>query len=416
MAASPAVYGRAQLNPLTSLRFVAAMSVVVFHFGRPLLGHLPRAVVNVADAGYVGVSFFFVLSGFVLAYAYTNLDSGNVTAVRSFFSARVARIYPAYIVSTLLCAPFVIASLSTKGSPAVSAHALCSSLEALAVLQGWFPVSCGLWNFPAWSLSVELFLYCAFPFAIARIRRAQLPRALFLTFGAAAVSALLLDAPSTYPSLHALHRYCPLPLLHLPQFLFGAVLGVHFTRNRALLDSRAAAAVSLGSAGALFLVLAASPYIPVSLLKDGGLAPLFGALIYSLACGGGPLAAALSRPSLVKLGNASYALYVFQVPVHDWAMRFRAFRPSKSAHVLIYFGALIAVSLAAHALVERPGRQLILDLTDRLFAPGQVVAWRRLIARRRQARALRLPAPGVPNPTFTASPPPPQARESSSPR
>jgi peptidoglycan/LPS O-acetylase OafA/YrhL len=393
--------GRAQLRPLTSLRFFAAVGVVVFHFGEPLVGHLPQVLQNIATSGYVGVSFFFVLSGFVLAYAHPDLDARDFNSVRSFLSARVARIYPAYLVSIILCAPFVARSIAATGNAGdASSRVVGSGLAALVLLQGWFPKSVGPWNFPAWSLSVELLLYLVFPYAIRRIRDANVRRALWVTFAAALATSLLRVtaqrqlAVSEQAALVAriVARF-PLPLVHIPQFLFGVVLGAAFARQPARPGRRIGSATVLSVASALvtLIVLAESPHIPRPFLDGGLLAPLFGALIFVLACGGGPLASFLSWSWLVTLGDASYAVYILQVPVHDWAMRLHSFNQNKSVHVIAYMATLIAASLAVHKLVELPGRQLILGLSARLFSPARVGP---RPARRRRAVPVR-PVPGA---------------------
>src|SRR5262245_1529969 len=61
---------RPALPALTSVRFLAALHVVVYHFFLVFPSRLPWLVAGVIGAGYTGVSFFFVLSGFVLAYNY----------------------------------------------------------------------------------------------------------------------------------------------------------------------------------------------------------------------------------------------------------------------------------------------------------------------------------------------------------
>jgi peptidoglycan/LPS O-acetylase OafA/YrhL len=93
----------------------------------------------------------------------------------------------------------------------------------------------------------------------------------------------------------------------------------------------------------------------------------------------------------VTLGDASYAVYILQVPVHDWAMRLHSFNQNKSVHVIAYMATLIAASLAVHKLVELPGRQLILGLSARLFSPARVGP---RPARRRRAVPVR-PVPGA---------------------
>ena len=71
---------RPRLPALTSLRFFAALHVVFFHFlafkivsGEGWLG-------QISSIGYVGVSFFFVLSGFILVYTYAGRDTERATS------------------------------------------------------------------------------------------------------------------------------------------------------------------------------------------------------------------------------------------------------------------------------------------------------------------------------------------------
>jgi len=92
---------RPDVPALTSLRFFAAALVVFFHY-------LPRGEadnawwIRIINHGYVGVSFFFVLSGFILAYTGVNTDFHCRYERRAFYARRLARIYPAFLLATLL--------------------------------------------------------------------------------------------------------------------------------------------------------------------------------------------------------------------------------------------------------------------------------------------------------------------------
>jgi len=83
------------IKSLTSLRFFAAIYVVLFHeSANP--GHFvffPLAARFVAS-GYTAVTLFFVLSGFILAYNY-----GRIRSRKEFWISRFARIYPVYFLS-----------------------------------------------------------------------------------------------------------------------------------------------------------------------------------------------------------------------------------------------------------------------------------------------------------------------------
>jgi peptidoglycan/LPS O-acetylase OafA/YrhL len=83
---------RPRLPALTSLRFFAALHVVCFHFLAFKIVSGERWLGQISSIGYVGVSFFFVLSGFILVYTYAGRD----IPARDFWRARFARIYPAF--------------------------------------------------------------------------------------------------------------------------------------------------------------------------------------------------------------------------------------------------------------------------------------------------------------------------------
>jgi peptidoglycan/LPS O-acetylase OafA/YrhL len=76
-----------QIRPLTALRFIAAVYVVLFHTAP---AGLRSVTPKFLDLGYCSVSFFFLLSGFVLAIAY--LQRPIPTPKRDFWIARFARI------------------------------------------------------------------------------------------------------------------------------------------------------------------------------------------------------------------------------------------------------------------------------------------------------------------------------------
>jgi peptidoglycan/LPS O-acetylase OafA/YrhL len=121
----------------------------------------------VVRGGY-GVSFFFVLSGFILAYVYWDDFQGGVTrpAYRRYAVARFARIYPAYVLGLLLIT-FLYDFINWKMARGVrlSAEPVTSWLMNLFALQT-FSLSYAtqqVWNGPAWSISTEFGFYILCP-------------------------------------------------------------------------------------------------------------------------------------------------------------------------------------------------------------------------------------------------------------
>jgi peptidoglycan/LPS O-acetylase OafA/YrhL len=148
---------------LTGIRFVAAAVVVADHFA-------PRPFFSGADAGPAAVTLFFLLSGFVLTYT---ARPGRVR-LREFYVARLARIYPAYLLGLVLAAallPFGVYH-PDQWCPA-PAPAL---VPDLALVQSWVPEYTTCLDNPSWSLSCELFFYALFPLLLLLVRRVSTPR------------------------------------------------------------------------------------------------------------------------------------------------------------------------------------------------------------------------------------------------
>jgi peptidoglycan/LPS O-acetylase OafA/YrhL len=143
-----------KIDQLTGMRFVAAMAVFLSHLG---LNADASMLGRIFAEGYVGVSFFFVLSGFVLSHSYSEkLRRGDVEK-RTYVLLRFARITPLHFLTAL---PFIIVTFS-EGWKYVGV-----GLVNLAFLQSWVPHSSVYFslNAPSWSLSNEIFFYSAFLF------------------------------------------------------------------------------------------------------------------------------------------------------------------------------------------------------------------------------------------------------------
>src|SRR5258708_3693928 len=154
---------RPRLVALTTLRFFAALHVVLFHM--KVIGILaggPWWYQNFAGIGYVGVNFFFVLSGFILVYTY----AGPPLNARLFWQARFARVYPAYVLSLIVAAPFFFFALRHLDLPFFAwskVHFAAACILTVVLLQAWVPQAALTWNSVCWSLSVEAFFYSVFP-------------------------------------------------------------------------------------------------------------------------------------------------------------------------------------------------------------------------------------------------------------
>ncbi|WP_051856746.1 acyltransferase family protein [Streptomyces sp. NRRL B-1347] len=362
-AAVVAVVRPHRLPSLTGMRFAAAAAVFAFHasfagfFADPGTQH--RLADVLSKAGWVGVSFFFVLSGFVLTWSARPADSA-----RRFWRRRLAKIYPSHLVTAL--AAFVL--LATTGAAlqpgAVSANVL--------LVQSFFPqpdmyVS---GNPVSWSLSCELLFYLAFPL-LWRALRALPARGLWpLAAALAAAVTALPAAVALLPDTPALAlpdgttgqwQYWLLyvfPPVRAAEFALGMVMA-RIVREGHWRGPRPLPAAALLGAGYVLATqlpylagLVAATLVPVALL--------IGALAHADATGRPTV---LAAPALVRLGELSFALYLVHrlVLIHGHrALDERAFTTPVA---LLVTAAALAVSLAVAALlhhaVEKPAMRFL---------------------------------------------------------
>ena len=155
----------ARLDALTGLRCFAALNIVFFHFSNPdWFGPLSPVV----NAGYLSVSFFIMLSGFVLAYNYAgrarlNKDDPHRLSKVRFWKARITRLYPVYLLSLVLGFQTF---LGERAAHTTHMFWLGTFLTPL-LLQGWIPEIATFGNTPAWTMSAEAAYYAIFPWIAA---------------------------------------------------------------------------------------------------------------------------------------------------------------------------------------------------------------------------------------------------------
>jgi peptidoglycan/LPS O-acetylase OafA/YrhL len=348
----------ASLAPLTTVRFLAAFSVVMFHFGGDLLAHLPRAAQLVFERGYVSVSFFFVLSGFILAYTY--FADGRTLAPRAFYRARFARIYPVYLLG------FVLQGFAFGGNMPASIGTLAMTAGLnLLLLQSWVVTLIPEWNVPAWSLSTEAFFYLIFPLAglfILKLRQWQaLVLCLVLTTLAFAPCVIDLTPLQGRPTAHQLDLIGCSPLLRSLEFLIGVLVGRMYLRMKSVEWGNI---LALLATAAILATFYGSSSQPLELWREKALIPLFALSILGLANCKGRLWQWLSLPWLVVLGEASYALYILHWPLYNIAMSVRSSLlrlPSNDPHpgsrfFLIYLVSAIGISVFVLKKIELPAR------------------------------------------------------------
>ena len=363
---SSALMQPVRLDALTGLRIVAALAVYLSHTPIPQ-GFNPQ-LTNIMAAGGAGVTVFFVLSGFVLSYMYFEvLRCPTVGAVWSFVVARVARIYPVYLL--------VLASVVIFDPMGLFRDTGGWGWHAIG-LQAWGPNPSFSQSFngAAWSVSVELFLYAMLPLLIPLIAKLDRGMIWLVMTGAAPVFAVGLvttvfwldgrmDLPRWDPN--SAYRWLYIhPFARLGDFIFGIVLARLYLRlaGRPGVDL-VGSICSLVLIATTLLITAVRPSILQPFRYDLTYMLLGGFLILSLALSPrAPVSRLLAWAPVVLLGEASYALYLLHWPwmaklgAGTWAATGTA---TGLAHDILVLCVLVGLALLVHFAIERPSRRLL---------------------------------------------------------
>jgi peptidoglycan/LPS O-acetylase OafA/YrhL len=359
--------------------------VILTHFLRV---YVPSAAGSVswwpvshyAALGSASVSLFYILSGFVLAYVYLRPADPSVAMVtdrRTFWVARFARVYPAYALALAIQAPFVVAhQLSRHGATAgMAARLLITTGANVAMLQAWAPVLRGDWNSPGWSLSAEAFFYLSFPFigpALWRLRgRTAIAVAAALVFASIGCFATVQFCLSPDRAAGLRTAVLQTPILRLPEFALGVLTCRAYLALAAAPDGGRRAGLAAGwlATAALLAAWVVANHIPPILL-DVVLDPAFATALVALALARGPVARAASGRLPVLLGEASYGMYIFHVPLLLWYQKStvpgRAFSAywadaphDEPVRFALYVAAVIGFSVGSFVWVEEPVRRAI---------------------------------------------------------
>lgn len=328
------------------LRFVAALSVVVFHAHIALTNgdpsHVPDAVDHAFRVGASGVHIFFVISGFVMVY--TSWRSRLTTG--SFLKRRAMRIYPIY----WLIGAIYLAAHQLLGTP----YRLdgVDVAGAALLLPGYSSLVIG----PGWTLSFEMYFYLCFGIALlAGVRRGLI---LLSGFYLLSVLAGLFFGRSNAFGLVATDSL-------LLEFMTGAWLGYAWAQGLVIGPRLGGAMVIVA------LILFASgfwlDYDALPSVASWGVPSLLlvaGALAFEPQ-----LRSPLGR-FFAKLGDSSYLLYLAHVLLIDLflATPIAQLNQGGKSAVLMSFPIAIACTIIAavgYEAVELP----LLKAVKRLFLP-----------------------------------------------
>jgi peptidoglycan/LPS O-acetylase OafA/YrhL len=346
-----------RIEQLTFTRFVAAVFIVIFHYGKKCFLFNNEYLSFIFQQANIGVSYFFILSGFVMIIAYNNKK--NIIFFE-YLKNRLARIYPVFLLAIFLI-------LCIKLFKAID---ITDLILNVLMLQSWIPGKALTINYPGWSLSVELFFYLSFPFLFNSFyKKNSLKKVgfwiiLFWLFSQIIFNLFtetnLLRIPIY--SIEDLHYN---PLMHFNEFLIGNLTGMYFIHN--LKEKRKNYSVHIL---VTLLVLLLSLKFPFGLnYHNGLLSILFVPLILLVSLSTDKLTKLFSNSIFVFLGEISFGIYILQAPIwallSDYRMNkyFGIDKSNLSLSFLTKLLILIVISSISYLYFEKPIRNKISNLS-----------------------------------------------------
>lgn len=211
-----------KIESLQGLRGIAFIFVFLSH-----------AIWQCGELGYLGVSIFFVLSGFLMTVSYYAREI-NASLVKNiiFAAKKISKLYPLHIFTML---PFIL--LAVIGGTCLSTI-IVETIVNIFLLQAWIPIrelyTC--LNGVAWYLSATVFLYFCFPYIIKHIRsikniRAAVVEAVLVFLFQVGLLLFVAGIGGEQTRIYDWISYV-CPVFRLGDFLIGCLFGFIFLKRK----------------------------------------------------------------------------------------------------------------------------------------------------------------------------------------
>ena len=330
-----------QLTALNGMRFFAVFHIFLYHlwsmrFEMPRqkdgpmatayanMEEFPHWLNNLLAHGYLSTSFFFLLSGFILAYLYWSPGGELSTTRQRFWWQRFTRIYPVHLIALLITILLTLPRWWIDPDAPPIPVAAASAVATATLTQAWFAPLVPIWSWPTWALSAVVFLYLLMPWlmrVLARLSRAQAMRLLiampFISLIPTAVFLLF------FPDGGEGHQNWQIflgstPLFWVPHFAAGMLMSRMFAISRfdTAWREKPRPWISPGDLAfvAVLLICLMEPQGRAwrHILRHGALMPLYLLVLYDLALGRGFVARLFSLPGMGFLGQTSFSIFIWQ--------------------------------------------------------------------------------------------------------
>jgi peptidoglycan/LPS O-acetylase OafA/YrhL len=345
------------LPPLTGIRFIAVVMIFLFHYNVPAYGKYLQAAFH---QFFLGVTVFFVLSGFLICYNYGKGVNLNKAFLKKYYTNRAARIIPLYFL--LLTFTFIVFYIRGEGGDNLLALYLIN-ISFLKGYSAWYMFT-GI--FPAWSLTPEVTFYVLFPFMYILATRFNWWWQQVVAFWV--MGLLLFTFFHFFPFrgfFKGFHFFVSATFFcRCFEFILGMKLACWF-RNWQLANEKRNTPASglpsytLGGALICLLVIVAMAIINPNdgaAVKPGGwvLAALVfpvgvALLLFGLLTESSWLGRLLSTAFLQVLGKSAYAFFLVHAGViSEWLL------PFWNDNQLLFFISVTLLSIALYYLIEKP--------------------------------------------------------------
>jgi peptidoglycan/LPS O-acetylase OafA/YrhL len=356
------------IKPLTSFRVFAAFAIVLYHASDYF--NCWRGLDKCYCPGHA-VTFFFILSGFILTHNY--FDLGDLKGACNFYLARISRIWPAHVATLLLLVFLIPEVFKPRGGdwPIFWSN--------FFMLQSWWPS----WkvyfsyNAPSWSNATEVFAYVWFPLLLIGMRkRWYLP--ILITapiFAALLFACIQLHLPEydpvklSYQGVIFIH-----PLSRIFEFAIGMTTAVLFRNYLQKMDLKKGLATALEIATLVVVCLVNILSVHITSLTAGWASPAGAywlqtcapaipctiALICIFSMEKGHVSTLLSNRGIVMLGNLSFGMYM----LHAVMITYFGVNFPQEQSLTLCLTYLACVWMAAHLmseLFEKPLRAAIMS-------------------------------------------------------
>lgn len=328
------------LKPLTSLRFVFAFMVFSGHLGGLFLNYNENFLVETnarylsMSEGYLGVSFFFILSGFILSFKYKESFVAKTITFRKFILSRIFRIYPLHVLT------FAFTFYLSYYNNLDNIIFWFKSFTNLFLIQSFVPFKEYFFSFNgvSWSISNEMFFYLVFPLLIALFSKLK-KYAFFLLIIPLAIIILR-------PSTDVNHwEYYINPLFRIFDFFLGIVLHDLYLKYKDCEILKKKGTLLEVGAIVLFLIFYA---VRTNVSQDFRWSLYYwipmASLIFVFGLQGGKISKFISKRIFIWLGEISFAFYmIHQIVINVlWIINYK-FRVLDNGYLLILSALLVSI-------------------------------------------------------------------------